>query len=272
MTRPLTLGYLSLPDLAPADLIIAAASGGFSSVGLRLTGRYIGDDHPRVIGDLPTIRTLKARLADTGLRLSNVSAFYMREDVTMAHLKPVIDVTAELGASIIVANRHDPDEARYLDNLVAYAEAAAGSEITLAIEFMPYSEIRSPAQALGIVRAAGQPNIGLLFDPLHLKRCGFEPADLRAIPPRYVSFAQICDASLIPPADIVVEARTGRMLPGEGGLPLHDYLDALPAGVEIECEIPCARLAGLPAAERARQIHDVTTRFLDAHAAPGRDR
>ena len=35
----LSLGWLTLPDVAPADMVTAATAGGFDSVGLRITGR-----------------------------------------------------------------------------------------------------------------------------------------------------------------------------------------------------------------------------------------
>lgn len=63
------------------------------------------------------------------------------------------------------------------------------------------------------------------------------------------------------------EARTGRLYPGDGALPLHDFLNALPADLEIECEMPRTDYADLPAAEQAKRAAQATRAFLDSHDA-----
>jgi hypothetical protein len=50
-------------------------------------------------------------------------------------------------------------------------------------------------------------------------------------------------------------------------LPLYEFLDALPAGVEIECEAPRIDYADLPAGEQARRAGDATRAFLARYSA-----
>ncbi|HEX5776856.1 MAG TPA: hypothetical protein VFX95_09280, partial [Caulobacteraceae bacterium] len=71
-------------------------------------------------------------------------------------------------------------------------------------------------------------------------------------------YAQICDAGPDMPAPrdtpaLIREARTGRLLPGEGVLPLKDLVAALPANVPLAIEAPCRATTDLPALERARR-------------------
>ncbi len=63
---------------------------------------------------------------------------------------------------------------------------------------------------------------------------------------------------------LIREARTGRLLPGEGALPLADLVAALPADLPLAVEAPCRATAELPAVERARRAH----RALSALLAP----
>ena len=54
-------------------------------------------------------------------------------------------------------------------------------------------------------------------------------------------YAQICDAVAAIPTesgDPIREARTGRLLPGEGALPLRDLVAALPAAIPLAIEAP----------------------------------
>jgi len=55
------------------------------------------------------------------------------------------------------------------------------------------------------------------------------------------------------PSDLIREARTGRLLPGEGALPLGDLVAALPAVIPLAIEAPVRATVGLPALERAQR-------------------
>jgi sugar phosphate isomerase/epimerase len=63
---------------------------------------------------------------------------------------------------------------------------------------------------------------------------------LREVPAAALGSVQLCDAPLRDPGDAALadEARAGRLFPGEGGLPLRDYLDALPCGMPMGVEVP----------------------------------
>ena len=68
------------------------------------------------------------------------------------------------------------------------------------------------------------------------------------------------------PADasgLIREARTGRLLPGEGVLPLAALVAALPDTVALSVEAPCRATAGLPALERAQRAHRAMRALLD---------
>ena len=65
--------------------------------------------------------------------------------------------------------------------------------------------------------------------------------------------------------DARIESRTSRLLPGDGDLPLHDLIAALPAGSALSVEAPVAALRELPAAERAEHAFTAATRLLRTH-------
>jgi sugar phosphate isomerase/epimerase len=100
----------------------------------------------------------------------------------------------------------------------------------------------------------------VLVDALHFSRSGGIPAHIGQVDPALLRYAQICDASADVPAPtdtaaLIREARTGRLLPGEGALPLAELVAALPAGVPLAIEAPCRATAELPPAERARRAY-----------------
>jgi len=85
--RTLTLGFLNCPEVPPHELVTLAADAGFESVGIRITGRRVGDPYTPVIGNPSAIADIKARLRDTGVGLSNVSAYHLYPDVSLRALQ-----------------------------------------------------------------------------------------------------------------------------------------------------------------------------------------
>lgn len=266
--RHFTLGYLTL-DAPPAETVSAAVDAGFRSVGIRITGRRVSDPYTQVIGNPATMREIRQRIDDGGITLSNISAYHLFPDVTWSHLQSVVETTAELGAKIIVANSYVPIDTKLIDLFGRYCELAGQHGIRVAVEFMMYSEAKNIASATRMVEGSGQANAGFLIDPLHLDRAGDTPATVKAVGPKRIIFVQICDAmkrrDQPSREDLMAEARTARLAPGDGELPLHDFVDALPPDTEMEYEVPRPEHVGLPLAERARIAAGRFQTFVDGY-------
>ena len=267
----LTLAHLSI-GAPPADTIDAAADAGFGAVGIRICARRPGEAFATpIVGVAGQAAALRRRASDRGLRLSNVSAYQFYPEVEVAQMLPVIDTLAELQVPIVVANGFDPDLPRFTERFARYCEAAAAIGVRVALEFLPYSAVRNLDAALAVVRASGAANAGLLLDALHLQRSGSQPAAMRALPPERLVFAQLCDAPAHPAASdddsLLNEARHARLPPGMGGLPLHDFLDALPAGCEIEYEVARADMRERSPRDKALAAAEDALRFMRAHEA-----
>jgi len=77
--------------------------------------------------------------------------------------------------------------------------------------------------------------------------------ELRGVPMNYVQF---CDAGAGRPADMqemIRQARFDRLPPGEGALPLKDFLDEIPKQIPISLEVPMTRK--LPPLEKAKLVY-----------------
>lgn len=269
--RSLTLAHLAL-GATPTATIDAAADAGFGAVGLRICARRPGEPFAAepILGQPAAARALRDRASARGIRLSNTSAYQFYPDVVWDDIAPAIDATAELGVPIVVANGFDPDTARFTALFARYCEAAAAAGIRVALEFLPYSSVRTMDSALRIVETSGAANAGVLLDALHLERSGGVPADIARIPAARVVFAQLCDARRWtgPRTDeaLLNEARTARLPAGTGDLPLFDFLDALPAGTEIEYEVARADLAQASPLEKAHAAHADAECFMRVYA------
>ena len=128
--------------------------------------------------------------------------------------------------------------------LAALAQSAAQHGTAIAVEFMLFSAARTLQECVAIVEAAGEPNVSVLADVLHLTRSGGAPEDLRAVPSRLLPYAQICGAEGAGPSSDPEDARAqavrARLVPDEGDLPVREFVAALPADCILAVESPLA--------------------------------
>jgi sugar phosphate isomerase/epimerase len=263
------LSPLTVLDAAPPDQVTAAAEAGFDALGVRVWPAADERVYP-MLGDTPTTRETLARLRDTHLRVLDVELVMLRPDSRPEDAYQVLDAAARLGARFVNVVGYDPDESRLVDRFAALCEAASARGVRPGLEFMVYSTVRTLRDALRVVARAGQTNAAVVVDALHLRRSGGSPSDLAGVPAEQLPYAQLCDAPLEPvrpdDARARVEARTARLLPGDGELPLRELVDALPPGTALSVETPVAALADRPPAERARLAYAAAVRLLASPA------
>lgn len=257
--RELSLSSRTLPDASAAEMLSAAAAAGFDAAGLWV-------DPQR--WDSSATRSVRERLADTGLGILDVEALTLAPDTPDSALQRILEVGAELNARYALVIAMDPEPSRIADRFAALCERAAGGGIRPALEFMRFTSVRTLAEALEIVHAAGHPAGAVLIDMLHLARSGGGPQDLLGIDPDLLPYAQICDAPETPPGEepglLMAEALQGRLLPGEGALPVEEILARLPAGRPLSCEILSSDLLQRfpDPVSRAKAVGDATRAFL----------
>ena len=207
------------------------------------------------------MRELRAVLDGEGVRVTDIEFVSLTAQTRVADYQALLAAGAELGAVSLTVSGDDEDVARLTGNFAALCEMARGHGLRVDLEFMRWRPVATLQQACAVVTGAGQANSGVLVDALHLFRSGGQVADIGAVDPHLLRAVQLCDAPMLAPAEalIIPEAREGRLLPGEGQLPLATLLAALPGDVEISVEVPCA---GLPAEQRLQAAAQVTHAWL----------
>ena len=251
MKRKLGLAALTCLELAPPDLVSAAAAAGYDCVGLRLIG-VPGQTLPQF-----EQRELERRVADSGLTVLDVEIFRLDPNVDLAAFEPTLAIAARLKASEILVHGADPDENRLKDAFARLCDSAGKYGLCANIEPMPWVDVSTVAKAKRIVQGTSG---AVLVDAIHFYRADNTFDDLKGAPMRYVQF---CDAHPGRPADvqeIIRQARGDRLFPGEGALDLRGLLRALPSDLSLSLEIPIARK--MEPFERAKQAIAVTRRFL----------
>lgn len=261
--RPLALSALTVLDAPPPDTVDAAARAGFDALGVRVCP---AGDEPAwpLLEDTPMRRDIVRRAADAGVQIWDVEVLRLREDKTLDEQLAVLDAGQALGAAYVLVNVNDPDPGRRLARLNLLAGEAAQRGLTLAVEYMIFTEIKTLAAALDLVAQVDGPAV-VLPDSLHAARSGGTAAELAAVPAARLAYAQLCDTQAEPaPADEAAalrEARERRVLPGDGDLSLVDFVRALPPDLPLGVEAP---VRGLPLDARCRRAYERLRAVVDA--------
>ncbi len=266
--RHLSLAALTVMELSPAEMVSCAAAAGYSHVGLRLIPATDREPTWPIIGDTPLVREIMRRLADTGVVVLDVEIFRIKPDTRIDDYRAALETGARLGAMHVLVAGNDPDASRLTERFSALCDLAAPLGLTIDLEPMPWTDVRSLQQAAKVVANAGRPNAGILVDPIHFDRAGNTATDIALIPPQTFHYAQLCDAPAERPTDtetLLYQARAERLMPGDGGLDLQGILRALPASLPLGLEIPMQELArSVGAVERARRMRVKAEALLSA--------
>ena len=263
MAHPISLAHLTVLDTTPPELVSVAAAAGFRTIGIRLTATpSVGVPPYDVLHEGPMLRETLSRLADTGVSVLDTEFLRFEPDQPLTFdghgtsspdgiPEGFLEVSARLGAKNVLVMSAEPEEARTIDRFSDLCDRAAPYGLQVCLEFAIYTGVRTLAHAASVVAKAKRPNASVLIDALHFSRSGGVPAHIAQVDPSLVRYAQLCDASADMPGPtdtpaLIREARTGRLLPGEGVLPLKALIAALPPDVPLAIEAPCRATAELP--------------------------
>jgi sugar phosphate isomerase/epimerase len=254
----LAIGFLSVFALPPVEFVHLAADLGCQHISTVVRGQPLLPlgFPPFSLKDDATLRNdLLAAMNDRGVTISLGDGFLVLPDAEMGSFCPDLDVLAELGVPRINVVSLDPDLGRTFDQFAALTELAAQRNIETDVEPVPGLTVGDLPTAVAALEHVARPDFRLLIDTMHLVRSGSGAADLVALDPEHIGYAQLNDTTLQPRIDnYMEEAMFERMVPGEGELPLRDILSALPPGVVIELEVPrrSLALAGVSPIDRLR--------------------
>ncbi len=267
MTHRLSLAFLTVFDAGPVEAVRIAAETGYDLVGLRfLPAAAQGEGPYPILTDTGLQREVAAALRDTGVGLADIEIARLGPATDIAGFARFLALGERLGARNVLVAGDDPDHARLADSFARFCELAAAHGLTADLEFMPWTAVKTLAQARAIVEAAGLANGGVLVDAIHLQRSGSTLAEVADLPARMIHYAQICDAPGsydVSDAGLIATARGARLYPGEGDIDLAGLVRALPAGIVLSLEIPhLDRARSCTPAARARQAMAATRTLL----------
>lgn len=239
----------------PAAFIALAAELGCSHVTLTLgpAANRLPPNPPLVLHDNPALqRAVSAALTDHRITLGVLEGLALSPEIAAETHAPALDCAARLGAKAVCAIGLHRDPARGHAEFAQLAQMAAARGLDLVTE-LGAGALRRIDKAQTALAAVDAPNFKLLIDTMHFFRFGGTLDQMAALAPGAIGHVQLCDAPMPAQiADYMTEALYERRAPGDGDLPLAEFLRLVPPGVVVGLEVPIRSEAeaGVPTRDR----------------------
>jgi len=222
----ISLAAGTIPELDPQSFVEVAAAAGWPAAGIWCEPETWNDS---------TAAAVRRSLDATGITALDLEPVIVTARGDAGELQ--IDAAAAVGARHVLVVNLDVGPEAFADRFGQLCDRAAQSNLICSLEFLPIMAIRTLEEALDVIGRVERNNAAVLVDNLHLARSGGTPDDLATVPASLLPYAQVCDAPRIPPEDLTHDARLGRLNIGEGGLPVQEFVSALPAATDLSAEI-----------------------------------
>lgn len=188
-----------------------------------------------------TNEEIRKRMVDLGLHPIAFQPFRdfegwdeVRRERALGRAARKFDTMAELGCDLLMVCSNVSPEAqggldRAADDFRRLGEIARSRGMRVAYEALAWGRhVNDYRDSWEVVRRADHPNVGVVLDSFHIcaKRTDLRP--IRSIPGDRIFLVQIADAPLLD-MDVMQWSRHFRCFPGQGDLPVDDFMSALAA-------------------------------------------
>jgi 4-hydroxyphenylpyruvate dioxygenase len=214
------------------EKLAAIAAAGFDGVEIFETDFLTFDGTPRDVGQM---------VRDHGLTITVYQPFRDFEGMpdalhtaTFDRAERKFDLMQDLGTDLmLICSNVSPAALGGIDRAAAdfheLGERAAKRKIKVGYEALAWGRfVNDHRDAWEIVRRADHPSIGLIVDSFHTLARGINPDSIRAVPKDKIFLVQLADAPAVN-MDFLSWSRHLRMMPGQGDLPVVDFMRAVAA-------------------------------------------
>ncbi|HEV7322456.1 MAG TPA: TIM barrel protein [Ensifer sp.] len=214
------------------DKLDAIAKAGFDGVEIFENDFLVFDESPRQVGRM---------VRDHGLEITLFQPFRDFEGMpeplrsrTFDRAERKFDLMQELGTDLVLVCSNVSSAAlggidRAAADFHELGERAARRALRVGYEALAWGRhIHDHRDAWEIVRRADHPNVGLILDSFHTLSRRIDVNSIRSIPKEKIFIIQLADAPLID-MDLLYWSRHFRNMPGEGDLPVFDFMAAVAA-------------------------------------------
>src|SRR6478752_8461015 len=215
-----------------AEKLEAIAAAGFTGVEIFESDLLSFNGTPKDVARL---------VASLGLKIVTFQPFRDFEGMpepqrsrTFARAERKFDLMGELGCDLLmICSNVAPDSLGGIERAAAdfheLGERAQKRGLRVAFEALSWGRhIHDYRDAWEVVRRANHPSVGLVLDSFHVLARGTDLSAIRSIPADKIFLVQMADAPKLD-MDYLSWSRHYRCFPGQGDLPINEFMDALNA-------------------------------------------
>lgn len=214
---PLVISSYTLgTEVAFPDRVRAAAAAGFAGIGLRAENYWAAQDAGL---DDAAMRDVAEQHGVPVREVEYVTAWGTADDRDEAQRhkeRTVFRMARTFGVRHLNTGLLEKLPLDVITDAFAALCDRAGPDLTVALEFMPYSGVPDLATAWRILEGADRPNSALIIDVWHWARAGMTPGDLDRVPADRIVSVQLCDVRARPMDPPRAESLGHRLPPGHG--------------------------------------------------------
>ncbi len=194
--------------------------------------------------DFATMRSILADHDMVHVEVEFLVGWLEDDSTSTAVLDELCEAATALGARHLKAGPDMQARTWPLDHMItrfsALCDRARQAGTAIALEIMPWTNLRTIDEGLAVVAGADTANGGLLLDIWHLARAGVPYRDIAKIPLRYLQHVELDDADAEVIGTLLEDTLDRRRLCGDGALDVPAFVQAVqaagyrgPYGVEI---------------------------------------
>ena len=269
MKPQFSLVYLTAPSASPPEMIYMASRAGYDFVSLRTISMQLPNEPNFSLSrNKKLIDLTKRALQDTGVKIHDTENARIYDEADIASYEPEIEVAAELGARYILSNIWTTNSNITVNKLGQLCEIAASYGLSIIVEFVTWSAVKTLHAACELIRQTGKQNVGLVIDTLHFNRSQCRLEDFDAVPSDLLKFAHLCDAPREIPKTtegLIHAGRVERNYLGEGAIDIASIVRKMPPMV-YGIEIPhLERISEIGVAEHVFRSLEHTKKYFEHH-------
>lgn len=239
--RNFSLAFLTLQDVSPIEAIEIAHQVGSSHVGLRLLPAIPGEFIYPLVTDKGLRSEVKQALQDNDVKLGDVELIRLKPDTNITDFDDFFSCAQDLGVQNVTVVSDDPSLERFTSTFAALCKRAKPYGLCMNLEPIPWTKLNSYHDVCKVINDISHSNAGVLIDTYHFDRLNTSFDIFNDINPALMQVFQVSDAPKQFKSDnnyIRNEARTARLIPGDGQLPLTEFIPYIPESTIISIEVP----------------------------------
>jgi len=225
----------------PLAYIDATIKAGYDGIGIR-TYRAKGRTYNfnPIVGNKDLERDVKQALKDSDLEVFDLYSFYLQPEMDWDVITPALEFGGEIGCKYCLIIGDDTDWNRMVDTMGRMVDLLTPLGMKAVFEghasnAVAPAPVLTPLQkCVDFVNACKPKYVGICPDPRQFYRDekGFDSLKAYGMDTELFPYVQLNDSAL--------HQGSQGILPGEGFVPLYEYLDCLPVDVDISVEAQIA--------------------------------